>query len=262
MRIIVVVGRVLDPQGISVNRRRGLLFVNREEYLMQPADRCALEAALRISDVTGAEVVALPRSPLPDDDVLRQALATGADRAVNLVGDSLAGADDAAMTRVLVAALERLGETHLVLMGATTLDSGQSQLGPRLAEALDWPQILNSWRVEVLDGRVRSVQRRSGEHVTVEGPMPAVVTVAPGALKARYPNGARLVSVYKDQESVEKWDVSDLVDETALQPSLQVRGNEFPPERERGTRLDGTAEEMARELAELIGRKVLQGRRG
>ena len=42
MRIVVVMGRALDPAGIVVNRRRGRIFVNREEYVMQPADACAL----------------------------------------------------------------------------------------------------------------------------------------------------------------------------------------------------------------------------
>ena len=106
------------------------------------------------------------------------------------------------------------------------------------------------------------MQHRAGKHVTVEVPLPAVVTVAPGALKARYPNGARLVSVYSDEEAVDKWDASDLVGDSALQPALQVLGKDFPPERERGTRLGGTAEEMAHELAGLLGHRVLRGRRG
>ena len=66
MRVICIVGRVLDPSGIAVNRRAGRIFINREEYVFQPADRCALEAALRVKDATGAEVVVLPRAPLPD----------------------------------------------------------------------------------------------------------------------------------------------------------------------------------------------------
>ena len=102
MRVIVIIGRVLDPAGIVVNRRRGRIFVNREEYILQPADRCALEAALRVKDATAAEVVALPRSPLPDDDVLRQALATGADRAITLAGDGIEKAGDAVMSRILI----------------------------------------------------------------------------------------------------------------------------------------------------------------
>lgn len=270
MRVVVVLGRVLDPRGIVVNRRRGRIFVNREEYVVQPADACALEAALRIKDSTNAEVVALPRGPLPDDaagsaDMLRQALAAGADRAIYLVGQVANPSYDAVMATILVAAVERLGDVDLVLIGATTLDTGQGQLGPRLAEALGWPQIVAAWAVRVVDGRVEIVRQRhllsGGEnigrnYVIVEADLPAVVTVAPGVLKPRYPDGTRLINVYRDEDAVEQWDVADSVDVEALTPLLEKQGQDFPPERELGTRLDGTPEEMAQALADALRQRV------
>ncbi len=260
MRIIVVLGRVLDPAGIVVNRRRGRIFVNREEYVLQPADRCALEAALCIKDETDVEVVALPRGPLPDADVLRQALATGADRAIYLTGDEFEGAGDAVVVRVLAAAVERLGGADLVLTGATTWDTGQEQLGPRLAEALGWPQILGVWAVEAGDGRVEAVLRRGSGYVTTEADLPVVVTVVPGALKPRYPDGVRLINVYKDAGSMagalERWNAVDLVEEDALKPLLERRGRDFPSQRERGTRASGTLDEMVQAAADALRRRV------
>ncbi len=245
MRVITIIGRVLDPRGIVVNRRAGRIFVNREEYVMQPADACALEAALRIKDTLDAEVIALPRGLLPDDDLLRLALATGADRAIYIGRVDNPPYDDAMMARVLAAAVERLGGADLVLVGATTLDTNQGQLGPRLAQALDWPVIVGAWQVEIVDGTGRAVVRQGGEYVTVEADLPAVVTVAPGALKPRYADGVRLINVYRDPNAVERWDVSELADEAALQPLVEKRGQDFPPERERGTRFAGTPAELA-----------------
>jgi electron transfer flavoprotein beta subunit len=252
----------LDPSGIVVNRRRGRIFINREEYILQPGDRCALEAALRIKDTTGAEAVALPRGPLPNDDVLRQAMATGADRAVYLTGDGFKGADDAVAVRVLAATVERLGGADLVLTGATTMDTGQGQLGLRLAEALDWPHVVNVWQVEAAKGQALVVRQDGTDYVSVQVDLPAVVMVPAGALKPRYPNGVRLVNIYKGvgeiAEALVHWDVADLVDEETLKPLVERRGQDFPPERERGARVGGTPAEMAQAAADAL-RQRMQG---
>jgi electron transfer flavoprotein beta subunit len=266
MKIVVILGRVLDPAGIVVNRRHGRIFVNREEYVMQPADACALEAALQIKDGSDAEVIALPRSLLSDDDVLRHALSAGADRAIHFVGQIAERPKglplpygDAMATHLLAAAMEQLGEIDLALTGAITLDTGQGQLGPRLAEALGWPQIVDTWAVRVVGNHVETVCRISpplrgglgggNPHVIYEADLPAVVTVHPGALKLRYPDGARLINVYRDERAVEVWDTIDLVDADILKPLLEKRGRDFPPERERGVRLEGAPHEMAEALA-------------
>ncbi len=259
MRIVVILGRVLDPAGIVVNAKAGRIFVNREEYLLQPADRCALEAALRIKEEVGAEVVALPRSPLPDDDVLRQALATGADRAVYLTGEEMKEADDAAMVRLLKAAIERLGGADLVLTGATTLDTGQTQLGPRLAEALGYPQVPEAWAVKVADGRVEAVCQQGSAYLRLEASLPAVVTLRPGALKPRYPDGVRLINIYKNvgeiAQALETWNAAELGVES-LAPLLERRGQDFPPPRERGTRAAGGAAEMAQAAATALRQRL------
>ena len=256
MRIVVILGRVLDPDGFTVNRRSGRIFVNREEYGVQPADRCALEVALRLKEASGGEIIALPRSPLPEDDVLRQAMASGSDRAIYLSGAALEDADDAVMSQVLAAAVDRLGDIHMVLLGAETLDTGHSQLGARLAGALRWPQILNAWHVELIHGKIRAAQQVGTEYMYVEGGMPVVVTIAPGARRLRYPDGAQLINAYRHADAVEAWDVYNLADGIALQPLVVHSGQEFPPARERGTRLKGTAEQMAQALTEALSQRL------
>jgi electron transfer flavoprotein beta subunit len=260
MRIFTIIGRVLDPQGIAVNRRVGRIFVNREVYIPHPADQSALEAALRIKDATGAEVIALPRGLFPDADVLRQALSAGADRAVYLTAAGLEGSDAAAMTRILTAAIERLEGGDLLLLGSETLDSGQSQLGPRLAEALGWPQITSAWDVQVNDGRLQAVGQQDGDYVWLTTGLPAVVTVRPGALKLRYPDGARLVNVYRGAgdmaAALKEWNVTDLVDADDTLPALEQRGREFPAQRELGVRAKGSIEEMAQTAADALRERV------
>jgi electron transfer flavoprotein beta subunit len=261
MKIVVILGQVLDPSGIVVNRRRGRIFVNREEYVMQPADACALEAALKIKDSGDSEVIALPRGLLLDDaagsaDVLRQALSMGADRAIHFAGQTDGSCDEAVATRLLAAAVERLDGVDLILTGATTLDTGQSQLGPRLAGALGWPQIVDAWAVSLVGGHVEAVCREGAGYVVLEADLPAVVTVHSGALKPRYPDGVRLINVYRDEGAVEQWGVDELVGTDDLAPLLERRGQDFPPVRERGLRLEGTPQEMAEALAGELRKRV------
>jgi len=260
MRITVILRRVLDPAGIVAHRRLRRLFINREEYILQPADRCALEVALRIKDAGDAEVVVVSGQPEPSDDTLRRGLAMGADRAIYLCGESFDDADDAVVTSVLKTVIGQLGGADLVLAGATTLDTGQGQLGIRLAEALGWPQIVGVRSVEAKNGRLRAVCQDEEQFVLVESDLPAVVTVCPEAVKPRYADGVRLINVYRGQgemaESLETWDVGDMMSADELVPLLESRGRDFPPERTLGERVEGTPDEVAQTIADALRQRL------
>jgi electron transfer flavoprotein beta subunit len=260
MRIIVVLRRVLDPAGIVAHRRLRRLFVNREEYIIQPADRCALEAALRIKDTSDVEVVVVSGQPEPNDDTLRRGLAMGADRAIYLSGEGFQNADDAVAVRALQAVIKQLGGADLVLAGTTTLDTGQGQLGIRLAEALGWPQIVGAWSVEAIDGRVQAVRQGGDQYVLVEADLPAVVMLQPGALKPRYADGVRLINIYRGEGEIagalEQWDVADLLAPDELTPLLENRGRDFPPERKLGERAEGAPEEVAQTVADVLRQRL------
>lgn len=260
MRIIVPLRRVLDPAGIVVHRRLRRVFVNREEYLIQPADHSALEAALRVKDAQSAEVVVVSGQPEPDDDTLRRGLAMGADRGIFLAGEGFERADDAVVVGALRAAIEQLGDVELIVAGLTRMDTGQGQLGARLGEALGWPQIVNAWSVDVADGAVQAIQGSGGKYLHVEAHLPAVVLVAPGALKPRYPDGVRLINVYRGEGDVahamERWDVADLLTPEGLSPAVESIGRDFPPARERGERVTGTPRDVAQTVAGALQQRM------
>ncbi len=260
MRIIVPLRRVLDPAGIVAHRRLRRLFINREEYLIEPADHCALEAALRLKDEVGAEVIVVSGQPEPDDDTLRRGLAMGADRGIYVSGEGFEDADEAVVTRTLEAVIGRLGGADLVMAGMTTLDTGQGQLGLRLAEALGWPQVAGAWAVEAADGALQAVRQDGDAYVDVETALPAVVTVPAGALKPRYADGVRLINVYRGEqgmaEALERWDAADLLAADERVPVLEERGRDFPPERERGARVEGTPEQAAQAVGEALRKRL------
>jgi electron transfer flavoprotein beta subunit len=256
MRIIVPLRRVLDPAGIVAHRRLRRLFINREEYIIQPADHAALEAALRIKDDIDADVIVVSGQPEPDDDTLRRGLAMGADRGVYLTGEGFRKADDAVMADVLQMVIQRLGGADLLLCGETTLDTGQGQLGGRLAEGLGWPQINGACSIDAGDGEVQVIRRGEEQYLLVKSGLPTVILVTTRGLVPRYPDGARLINVYREEgemaDALEQWDVADLLTPDELSPLVESVGRDFPPERERGVRVEGTPEEVAQTVAEAL----------
>jgi len=260
MRILVILRRVLDPAGIVAHRRLRRIFVNRERYLIEPADHCALEAALRIRDGVDGEVIVASGRPEPDDDTLRRGVAIGADRGVYLCGDKFEEADDALVAEALNRVIDQLGAVDLVMAGATTLDTGQGQLGGRLAELLGWPHISGAWSVEAEDGLVRTICRRGPDYTVVETELPAVVLVPSGALKPRYPDGPRLINVYREvgemKDIVERWNVDDHLSAAQASPLIESVGRDFPAERERGELVEGTVGDVARTVAEALSDRL------
>ena len=243
MKIVVAIKQVLDPRGFTVNRKAEKIFVNREEYIINPADRCALEVALRLKDAAGAEVIVLAGGPERTGDALRQAWAMGADRGIHLTDKLFAGADGLVAAKLLAAAIRKLGEVDLALTGDRALDTGAGEVGPRLAEALRWPHILAAHTVEVTDGVVKAIAAAGKQFFAVEVQRPAVVVIASGANQPRYGNAARVINSYCEWNP-EVWNAADLgLAESDLKPAIEKRGQAFPPERQPGTIL-GSASEL------------------
>ena len=242
MKIVVAIKQVLDPRGFTVNRKAEKIFVNREEYIINPADRCALEVALRLKDAAGAEVIVLAGGPERAGDALRQAWAMGADRGIHLTDKLFAGADGLVAAKLLAAAIRKLADVDLALTGDHALDTGAGEVGPRLAEALGWPHILAAHRVEVSDGAVKAIVAVGKQFFAIEAQRPAVVIIASGANQPRYGNAARVINSYREWNP-EVWNAADLgLTESDLKPAVEKRGQAFPPERQPGTILSSTGE--------------------
>ena len=260
MRTLVVLRRVLDPAGIVAHRRLRRIFVNRERDLIEPADHGGPEAALRIKDTVGGDVVVASGRPEPDEDTIRRGVAMGADRGIYLHGDPFEEADEAVVARALKAVIDGVSAVDLVMAGATTLDTGQGQLGGRLAELLGWPHISDAWSTEVHEGCLRAVCRAGSSYKLVEADLPAVVLMVPGALQPRDPNGTRLINVYRGagglEGAVERWNVGDHLSPTEASPLVESLGRDFPPERQRGELVDGALEEVTGTVADALRARV------
>jgi electron transfer flavoprotein beta subunit len=248
MKIVVTIKQILDPTGFSVNRKHEKVFVNREEYVVNPADLNALELALCLKDgCPDAEVIGLGLGPARVDDALREALARGADRGVLISDPALADlkTDAAGAARLMAAALHKIDQVSLVICGAAALDSGAGELPGRLAEVLGWPLLADVRSLdEMSDARLGATSRA----VKLEVDLPALLTVPRGANQPRHMHGARAMTVYRTGQ-VLTWGLADLgLTPDELEPTTRVVGRRFPPERALGIRLEGSLDEAVHSL--------------
>ena len=160
-------------------------------FEMNEPDAYALEEALRLKEKHGGEVVVCSAGPARVAQVIREALARGADRAIHVEDDRLASAD-AFMTADALAAAMKEDEFDLVLTGLQSDDQGFAQVGVILAERLGRPHATIIMEVEVVgDGPPSPVLRvkrelEGGWFQWVAMPLPAVITIQSGINQLRY----------------------------------------------------------------------------
>ena len=238
MKVLVCVKQVLDPRGMTVNRKAEKVFINREEFMLDPASKAALEAANDLKKA-GAEVLAIAVGPERVEDALREALARGADRAIWIRSE---GGDAQVIANLIAAAVRKLGGIDLIITGHQSLDTGAGELAPRLAEALDWPQILGAAKIDAgVNGVTALIAGAVGgdadesRFLQVEGPLPVVASLLAEAYRGSYASGWRLMDAYK-KWNVEAWSTAELdLGEDDLRPLTSKREDAFPPERQPGT---------------------------
>ena len=184
VKAIVLVKQVPDLRAAPVNLRAdGTIAREGAPAVTNPADLHALEAACEIAD----EVVALTMGPPSAEEVLRDAIARGADSGVLLCDRALAGSDTWATANALAATIAHLGGADVVVCGLSALDGETGQVGPEVACRLGLPQATGCEEMH-LDGGLLSVRRIvEGGYERLSLPLPALVTVAETGFEPRYP---------------------------------------------------------------------------
>ncbi|HEU4450278.1 MAG TPA: electron transfer flavoprotein subunit beta/FixA family protein [Gaiellaceae bacterium] len=170
----------IDPGTLRLDRN-GAATLN-------PFDANALEEALRVREGAGeGEVVAIMMAPAKGADSLRKALAVGADRAVHVSDEALAGSDLVATARALAKAVER-EEPDLVLLGQQGSDSDGAVLWAALADLLRLPVVSQAATLEVAEGAVTVKRQTEYGYDVIRAPLPCVVAVSDAINEPRYPS--------------------------------------------------------------------------
>jgi len=212
-------------------------------------DNFAVEAAVRLKEEHGAHVTAISVGDEESEDVLRRALAMGADEALHISDEAFEGADPFTLATALHAAL-RERPCDLVLCGAISADGSSGHVGGMLAGLLDVPQVALATGLEVRDGAlVCRHEVEGGLEREVELDLPALVTVQTGINEPRYVSirGIRKVA----DIDVPVMSASDLGLE-ALEARVEVEEMFLPPVGEGAEILEGGVDDVVEQLVERL----------
>jgi electron transfer flavoprotein beta subunit len=196
-KCIVLVKQVPDTANVSGRAMKDDGTVNRAALpaIFNPEDLNALEMALQVKDEHGGTVAVLTMGPPRAAEVLREALARGADEVVLLSDKRFAGSDTLATSYALKCAVERLGSPDLVFCGRQAIDGDTAQVGPQIAEKLGLPQITYARSIRSLqEGEIVVERAFPFGRETVKCPLPCLLTVVGSANQPRPPSAHRLIA--------------------------------------------------------------------
>ena len=253
MKILVCMKQVPQKDAALKLNDTGTWIREDISYEVNEPDAYALEEALRQKEKHGGEVVAITAGPARAQQVLREALAKGADRAIHLEDDKFVTLDPLNIGKAIAEAIK--GEAFdLVFTGLQSDDYGYAQTGVLLSQLLGWPHATIIMQIEKADGGIK-VKREleSGFFQYVAMPLPAVLTIQSGINKLRY---ATLIGIKQAKNKPLRKVSWDEV-RPALADSLQKIERLYIPQKTKKTEfLSGTPAEMARQLAYKLKNEV------
>ena len=246
MKIAVCVKQVVTRDWpLRVNESKDWVQDRDASFEMNEPDAYALEEALRLKEQHGGEVVVCSAGPLRVSQVIREALARGADRAIRVESDRLAVADGYMVAEALAAAV-REEQFDLVLTGLQSDDQGFAQTGVVLAELLGIPHATIIMEVQVGDGRVRVKRELEGGWFQwVSMTTPALLTIQSGINQLRY-------ATLKGIMAAKKKEVRVVEPAMELVPRHEIVALYIPEKRKETQLINGSPVEAAAELIKVL----------
>ncbi|HWR17820.1 MAG TPA: electron transfer flavoprotein subunit beta/FixA family protein [Terriglobales bacterium] len=249
MKILVCMKQVPQKDAPLKLNESGKWIREDVSYEVNEPDAYALEEALRQKEKHGGEVVVITAGPARAQQVLREALAKGADRAIHLEDDKFTGLDALNTAKAFAAAIKD-EQFDLIFTGLQSDDYGYAQTGVIISELLGWPHATIIMQIESKDGGIR-VKREleAGFFQFVEMPIPAVLTIQSGINKLRY---ATLIGI-KQAKNKPLRKVTWAEVEGSIGQNLQQIQRLYIPQKTKKTELlEGPPAEIAKKLAEKL----------
>ena len=209
MNIVVCIKQVPDTKGGVKFNPDGTLDRASMLAIMNPDDKAGLEAALRLKDATGAKVTVVTMGLPKADDMLREALAMGADEAVLITDRRLGGADTWATSSTIAAGLKKL-DYDLIITGRQAIDGDTAQVGPQIAEHLGLPVISYAEDIKVEGNNVIVQRQYEDRYHEIKAQMPCLITALAELNEPRYMTPGGIFDAFDKEVTV--WGRDDLTD--------------------------------------------------
>jgi len=247
LKVLVPVKRVVDHAvRVRVNAAKNAVDLTGVKMSLNPFCEIAIEEATKLKEAgLVKEVVAVTIGPKQSAEVLRTAMAMGADTAIHVELDARADQDlqPLAVAKLLQKIVDKV-QPDLVIAGKQAIDDDSAQAGQMLAGLLNWPQATFASKVDVdaASKKATVVREKEGGLETVTFGLPAVITTD---LRLNTPRYATLPNIMKARKKpLETIAAKDLGVDVA--PRLEYVSVEEPPKREGGAKVDSVADLVAK----------------
>jgi electron transfer flavoprotein beta subunit len=259
IKIAVCIKQVPGTTDIKIDPETNTLVRQGIENIINPFDTYAVEEAVSLKERLESdgsfgeevEVTAISMGPPQAEEILKEAISVGADKAILLSDRAFAGADTWATAATISLALEKLGDVKLVVFGKQTLDGDTGQVGPELAHRMNMPFVGYVSAVEEISGNSIKVKRLAEENYEIlQVRLPAAISVIKDINTPRVPSLRGKMKAKK--EDIPAWTAKELKadpDEVGLAGSYTQVVKIFTPKMVHDVKMiEGSPEEMVEEL--------------
>ena len=253
MNILVCLKQTFDTEAKIVINSQGQIDSAGVNLIMNPYDEFAVEEGIRLKEKLGGDVTVISMGGPKVSEVLRTALAMGADKAVAIQDPELEGSDEFVTAGVLAKAVQGIS-FDIILSGRIAIDDGSSQVSVRLAELLGIPSVTSVTELKVEGMTAIVTHDIDGGSEIVEISLPAVITAQKGLNEPRYPSVAGIMKAKKKE--LKTFTLADLgvsVETSGMKGAkMKTVSLSSPPPRQAGRLIKGEPSQAVSELVKAL----------
>ncbi|MBI4064321.1 MAG: electron transfer flavoprotein subunit beta/FixA family protein [Elusimicrobia bacterium] len=261
LNIVACIKQTPATTSIQIDPSTGQILSEGATYAISPFDEYALEEGIRLKEkITGSWVAVLTMGPPRAEEILREAIARGADSVYHLCDAAFENSDTYATSYILSKAIRKIqqdkGKIDLVICAKQTNDSDSGQVGPGLAGWLDWPNVSFVKKIAEITDKKIGVERMMEDGTdALEMELPALICVVKEINEPRLPSLKGKMAAKKT--AIAKWTAADIGADAAKigqqgSPTAVIE-RASPPRRSGGTRIEGgTLEEKAKKFVDKL----------